>query len=79
MSASSTTSNLKLPVFSDDDIPTWLGDWNNTVKTIDSIVAFKKVPATNGSNITGTITCIYNKSSEANGNTRFNYIDKRNL
>lgn len=61
MSASNSTSNLHLPIFSDDDIPTWLGDWNDTVNTIDSIVGFKKVPATNGSNITGTITCIYNK------------------
>lgn len=61
MSASSSTPNLHLPVFSEDDIPTWLGDWNETVNTLDSIVAFKKVSATNGSNITGSIICIYNK------------------
>lgn len=61
MSASGSTPNLHLPVFSNDDIPTWLGDWNETVNTLDSIVGFKKAQATNGSNITGSINCIYNK------------------
>lgn len=61
MSASSSTTNLKLPVFSDDDIPSWLGDWNNTVKTIDSIVGFKKVFVNKDSNLSGNISCTYNK------------------
>ena len=61
MSASNSTSNLKLPVFSDDDIPTWLGDWNDTVNVIDSIVGFKKAQVTLANNLTGVITCVYNK------------------
>lgn len=35
MSATNHTTNYNLPVFVDQDIPTWLGDWNTAMNTID--------------------------------------------
>ena len=36
MSASNETTNYKLPLFTDDDQPTWLGDFNGAMSKIDS-------------------------------------------
>lgn len=36
MSATNHTENYNLPIFVEQDIPTWLGDWNTTMKTIDT-------------------------------------------
>lgn len=36
MSASRETTNYKLPLFADDDQPTWLGDFNNAMGKIDT-------------------------------------------
>ena len=36
MTASSTTPNYKLPIFADNDKPTWRGDVNNTNTAIDT-------------------------------------------
>lgn len=36
MSASRETTNYKLPLFTDDDQPTWLGDFNGAMSKIDS-------------------------------------------
>lgn len=35
MSATNHTTNYNLPIFVEQDIPTWLGDWNTTMNTID--------------------------------------------
>lgn len=36
MSATNETANYKLPVFTDNDQPTWLGDFNSAMDKIDS-------------------------------------------
>ena len=36
MSASNETTNYKLPLFTDDDQPTWLGDFNGAMNKIDT-------------------------------------------
>lgn len=36
MSATNETTNYKLPLFTDDDQPTWLGDFNGAMRKIDS-------------------------------------------
>lgn len=36
MSHSSTTPNYSLPLFADDDTPTWLGDWNAGMNAMDA-------------------------------------------
>lgn len=36
MAATNHTTNYNLPVFVNDDIPTWLGDWNTAMKGIDT-------------------------------------------
>lgn len=42
MGASSLTQNVLLPVFADNDKPSWLGDWNNAMKKIDAAFAAKE-------------------------------------
>lgn len=39
MSATNTTTNLELPQFTATDIPTWLGDFNGAMSSIDTKVA----------------------------------------
>lgn len=36
MSATNETTNYKLPLFTDNDQPTWLGDFNNAMNKIDT-------------------------------------------
>ena len=36
MAATNHTTNYNLPVFVNDDIPTWLGDWNTAMEDIDT-------------------------------------------
>lgn len=38
MSATNKTTYLELPIFIGTDTPSWLGDWNNTMNTIDTAV-----------------------------------------
>lgn len=38
MSASQSTTNYNLPIFEPNDIPTWLGDWNSTMESIDELI-----------------------------------------
>lgn len=38
MSATNETTNYKLPLFTDDDQPTWLGDFNGAMNKIDASV-----------------------------------------
>jgi hypothetical protein len=43
MSASSETDILELPIFEDNDKPSWLGDFNNAMILIDSIITGDRV------------------------------------
>lgn len=36
MASTNHTTNYNFPVFIDSDIPTWLGDWNDTMNNIDT-------------------------------------------
>lgn len=36
MSSTKHTANYNLPIFAENDIPTWLGDWNGAMNTIDT-------------------------------------------
>lgn len=36
MASTNHTTNYNFPVFIDTDIPTWLGDWNTTMNSIDT-------------------------------------------
>lgn len=38
MSATNETTNYKLPLFTDNDQPTWLGDFNDAMNTIDTSI-----------------------------------------
>lgn len=38
MSATNKTTNYDLPLFIGTDIPSWLGDWNNTMTTLDKSI-----------------------------------------
>lgn len=38
MSATNETTNYKLPLFTDDDQPTWLGDFNGAMNKIDASI-----------------------------------------
>ena len=35
MSATNQTTYYDLPLFIGTDVPSWLGDWNNTMNAID--------------------------------------------
>lgn len=45
MSATNKTSNIELPLFIGTDTPSWLGDWNGAMTTIDSQIATAKSDA----------------------------------
>lgn len=45
MSATNKTTNIELPLFIGTDIPSWLGDWNGAMTTIDSQIATAKSDA----------------------------------
>ena len=49
MAATKHTTNYNLPVFVNDDIPTWLGDWNTTMNDIDT--ALKNISDNAGSDV----------------------------
>lgn len=46
MGASSLTATVLLPLFSDDDKPSWLGDWNGAMTKIDNAFAAKEAEIT---------------------------------
>lgn len=46
MSATGSTTNYKLPQFEDNDIPSWLTDFNDAMKKIDT--AIHNVAASSG-------------------------------
>lgn len=45
MSATNKTTNIELPLFIGTDVPSWLGDWNEAMTTIDSQIATAKSDA----------------------------------
>lgn len=45
MSATNKTTNIELPLFVGTDVPSWLGDWNEAMTTIDSQIATAKSDA----------------------------------
>ena len=45
MSATNKTTNIELPLFIGSDVPSWLGDWNEAMTTIDSQIATAKSDA----------------------------------
>lgn len=45
MSATNKTTNVELPLFIGTDTPSWLGDWNDAMTTIDSQIATAKSDA----------------------------------
>lgn len=45
MSATNKTTNIELPLFVGTDVPSWLGDWNSSMTTIDSQIATAKSDA----------------------------------
>lgn len=49
MAATNHTPNYNLPVFVNDDIPTWLGDWNTAMGDIDT--ALKNISDSSGSDV----------------------------
>lgn len=49
MAATNHTTNYNLPVFVNDDIPTWLGDWNTAMQDIDT--ALKNIADSSGSDV----------------------------
>lgn len=49
MAATNHTTNYNLPVFVNDDIPTWLGDWNTAMNGIDT--ALKNIADSSGSDL----------------------------
>lgn len=38
MASTNKTEHYKLPIFVSTDVPTWLGDWNNTMSDIDEVL-----------------------------------------
>ena len=49
MAATNHTTNYNLPVFVNDDIPTWLGDWNTAMNDIDE--ALKNIADSAGTDV----------------------------
>lgn len=49
MSATNHTTNYNLPIFVEQDIPTWLGDWNTAMNTIDQ--SLQNIKESSGSDV----------------------------
>lgn len=49
MSATNHTTNYNLPIFVEVDIPTWLGDWNRAMNTIDQ--SLQNIKENSGSDV----------------------------
>jgi len=47
MAATNRTDNYNLPIFISSDIPTWLGDWNGTMRSLDAAIKAIDTLATN--------------------------------
>ena len=56
MSHSSTTPNYDLPLFADDDTPTWLGDWNAGMNAMDAALNGMKQTVSDSGNQVANLT-----------------------
>ena len=54
MSATNQTTYYDLPLFIGTDVPSWLGDWNNTMNAIDSAINGVKTTADSATNVANT-------------------------
>lgn len=62
MAATNRTDNYNLPVFISTDIPTWLGDWNATMRALDSAIKAVDTLATNLGVSKANASDVYNKT-----------------
>lgn len=54
MSATNQTTYYDLPLFIGTDVPSWLGDWNNTMNAIDTAINGVKTAADSATNVANT-------------------------
>lgn len=54
MSATNKTTYYDLPIFIGTDVPSWLGDWNNTMNALDGAINGVKNAADNATNVANT-------------------------
>lgn len=62
MAATNRTDNYNLPIFISTDIPTWLGDWNSTMRSLDSAVKAVDTLATNLGSSKANASDVYTKA-----------------
>ena len=56
MSHTEKTPNYSLPLFADDDTPTWLGDWNQGMLSVDDALNTFKGSIADSSNQVANLT-----------------------
>ena len=54
MSATNKTTYYELPIFIGTDVPSWLGDWNNTMNALDTAINGVKNSADNALSVANT-------------------------
>lgn len=54
MSATNKTTYYDLPIFIGTDTPSWLGDWNNTMNSLDTAINGVKTVANSATNVANT-------------------------
>lgn len=54
MSATNKTTYYELPIFIGTDVPSWLGDWNDTMNSLDAAMNNIKTSADNATSIANT-------------------------
>lgn len=62
MAATNRTDNYNLPVFISTDIPTWLGDWNATMRSLDATIKTIDTLATNLGTSKANASDVYTKN-----------------
>lgn len=68
MSHSSTTPNYSLPLFADDDTPTWLGDWNAGMNAMDAALnGMKQTVSDSGNQVANLTTRVGNVEKTVGG------------
>ncbi len=68
MSHSSTTPNYSLPLFADDDTPTWLGDWNAGMNAMDAALnGMKQTVSDSGNQVANLTTRVGNVEKTVDG------------
>ena len=62
MAATNRTDNYNLPIFISSDIPTWLGDWNATMRSLDAAIKTIDTLATNLGTTKANASDVYTKN-----------------